>query len=76
MLYDNIFEFITAGVLSMIPQLGVLGPKAQDLVIPFCLGGGEPLAYFHLRALAIRGEIVLIRYEIGHNNNLTGKYIM
>ena len=59
----------------MSPQLGGLGPKSQDLVIPFRLGEGEPLPYFHLRALAIRSELVLMRYKTGHINNLRGKYI-
>ena len=73
MYYDNVFEFITAVVFSMIPQLEGLGPKAQDLVIPFHIGEGEPLPYFHHRSHAIRGELVLIRYKIGQTNNLTGK---
>ena len=44
--------------------------------IPFRLGEGEPLPYFHLRALAIRSELVLVRYQTGKINNITGKYIM
>ena len=59
--YDNGFELLIAVVLSMIPQLGGLGPKAQDLVIPFHLGEGEPLTYFHLIALVIGSELVLMR---------------
>ena len=31
---------------------------------------------FHLRALAIKSELILIKYKTGHINNLTGKYIM
>ena len=60
----------------MIPQLEELGPKAQDLVIPFYLGGKESLPDFHLRSLAIINELVLMRYQTVHNKNLTGKYIM
>ena len=60
----------------MSPQLGGLGLKDQDLVIPFRLGEGEPLSDFHLRALAIRSEVVLMRDQTVQINNLTGKYIM
>ena len=74
--YDNGFETLIVVAFAIIPQLGGLGPKSQDLVIPFRLGEGEPLPYFHLRALAIRSELVLMRYKTGHINNLTWKYIM
>ena len=57
----------------MSPQIGVLGPKAQDLVIPFLLGEGENLPGFHLRALTIRSELDLMQYQTGQINNLTGK---
>ena len=60
----------------MIPQLGGLGPKAQYLVIPSRLVEGEPFSDFHLRAHAIRIELVLMRYKTVKINNLTGKYIM
>ena len=55
--YENGFELLIAVVFAMIPQLGVLGHKAQDIVIPFCLGEVEPLPDFHLRDLTIIGEI-------------------
>ena len=71
-----VFEILIAVILSMIPQLGGSGPKYQDLVIPFRLGEGEPLPYFHLRDLEIRSEIVLMRDQTGQIKNLTGKYIM
>ena len=74
--YYNEFERIIAVVFSMSPQLGVLGPKAQDLVIPFRIVEGEPLTDFQLRALEIRSEPVLIRYQTVQINTLTGKYIM
>ena len=74
--YDNLFELIIAVVFAMSPELVELGPKSQDLVIPFRLGEGEPLPDFHRRALAIGSDIELIRYQKGHVNNLTGKYIM
>ena len=57
-------------------QLGVLGPKSQELLIPFCPGEGETQHYFHLRAHVIKSEINLIQYQTGKINNLTGKYIM
>ena len=74
--YDNGFEILIAVVFSMSPQLGVLGPKAQDLVIPLCLGEGEYLPDFHFRALTIRIETVLMRYQTVQINKITGKYIM
>ena len=40
MQYDNVFELLIAVVFCISPQLGVLGPKYQDLVIPFCLCEG------------------------------------
>ena len=52
--YDNIFKPLIAVVFYMIPQLVGLGRKAQDLVIPFRLGEGETLPYFHPQALEIR----------------------
>ena len=57
----------------MIPQLGVLGPKSQDLVIPFRLGEGESLPDFHLRSLATISELVFMKYQTGQINNLPGK---
>ena len=60
----------------MIPQLGVLGTKAQDFVISSRLGEGEKIPQLHLRALHIIGEILLLQDKIGQINNLTGKYIM
>ena len=60
----------------MISQLGVIGPKSQDLVIPFCLGEGEYLPDFHLIALDIISELVFMRDKPVHINNLTVKYIM
>ena len=38
--YKNGFEVLISFVFSMSPQLGGLGPKAQDLVISFFLGEG------------------------------------
>ena len=57
----------------MIPQLVVLVPKYQDLVISFCLGEGETIPQLHLRALQIRSEISLLQDKTGKINNLTGK---
>ena len=76
MYYDNGFEHLIAFVFNMIPKLGGLGPKAQDLVILFCLGEEKYPPDFHLRALEIRSELVLTRDQIVQINNLTGKYIM
>ena len=49
--YDNGFELLIAVVFNMSPQLWIIGSKAQDLVIPFCLGEGEYLPDFLLRAI-------------------------
>ena len=76
MYYGNLFEMFIAVVFSMSPQLGGLGPKSQDLVIHFRLGEGEPLPDFHLRALTIISELVLMRNKTGQINNPTEKYIM
>ena len=37
----NIFDLIIYVVFDMIPQLGGIGPKSEDIVIPFRLGKGE-----------------------------------
>ena len=57
----------------MIPQLGGLGPKKQDLVISFHLGEGETITQFHLRVIQIKSESFLLKYKTGKRNNLTGK---
>ena len=60
----------------MSPQLGGIGPKYQDQTISFRLGEGDTLQKYHLRALHIISGILLLQYETGKTNNLTGKYIM
>ena len=60
----------------MSPQLEGLRPKYQDLVKPFCLGEGESLTDFHLRPLAIKSEIILMKDKTCQINDLTEKYIM
>ena len=57
-------------------QLGGLGPTAQDLVIPFCLGEGEPPPYFFIIPLEIISELLLLKYQTGQINKFKGKYIM
>ena len=57
-------------------QLGVIGPKYQDLVISFCLGERETIPQVHLIDLQIISEIFLLQDKTGQINNLTGKYIM
>ena len=74
--YENLFELIIAVVFAISTQIGGLGTKAKDFVIPFHLSEEETLSYFHLRTLAIRSELVLMRDKIGQINNLTVKYIM
>ena len=62
---DNGFELLIYVVFAMSLQLVGLGPKAQDLVIPFCLGEGETLPDYHLRALKIRSELELMIDQTG-----------
>ena len=62
---DNVFELIIDVVFAMIPQLGGLGPKYQDLVISFHSGERETLPQFHLRALHTRIEIFLFQDKQG-----------
>ena len=76
MQYDNGFELLIAFVFSMGPKLLGLGPKSQDILIPFYLGEGDSLTDFHLRALAIRSELVLKRHQTEYIYKPTGKYIM
>ena len=59
----------------MIPQLGVLGPKAQDLVISICLYARETIPQLLLKDLQIRIEIIMLQDKTGKINNHTGKYI-
>ena len=73
---DNGFDLIFAVVFAMSPQLGVLGTKYQDLVIPFFLYEGETLPKLHLRSLQIRSEFLLLKDETGQINKLTDKHIM
>ena len=73
MQYDNGFKALIAVVFYMSPKLGGLESKVQDLVIPFLLGEGETFSDFHIRAIAIISELVLMRYQTGHINNFTGK---
>ena len=61
MQYDNGYELLITVFFSVSPQLGVLGTKSQDLVIPFRLGEEEPLPDFHIKALSIRSELVFMR---------------
>ena len=63
MQYDNGFELLIAFVFSMVPKLLGLGPKSQDIVIPFYLGEGDSPTDFHLKALAIRIELVSERHQ-------------
>ena len=70
------FGLLILFVFYMIPQLGGLGTKSQDLVISFRLGERETIPQFHLRYFKVRRESFLLQYETGNINNLTGKYIM
>ena len=65
MYYDNGFEILIDVFFVISPQLGVIGPISQDLVIPFRLCEGEPLSDFHLRALSIRRKLLFIRDQTG-----------
>ena len=71
MQYYNEFELIVAVVFNVIPRIGGIGPKFQDLVIPFCLGEGYSPTEFHLRALTINTELILMKDKTGQINSLT-----
>ena len=64
MQYDSGFDLLIAVFFSMIPQLEGLGPKTQYFV-PFRLGEGEPLPYFHLKSLSIRNKLVFMIAQTG-----------
>ena len=73
---ENGFDLLISVVSSIIPQLGGLETKYQDLVISFQLDEGETIPKFYLRALQIKSENFLLKYKIGKINNLMGKYIL
>ena len=62
---DNGFDLIIAIVFGLSPQLGVIGPKSQDLVIYSRLGEGGTIPQFHFRALQTRSENFLLKNETG-----------
>ena len=70
---NNGFDLLIAVLFAMSSWLGGLGTKAQDLLVSFCLGEVETLPQLRLRSLQVRSEIVLLEYETGQINNLTGK---
>ena len=53
----NGFGLSIAFIFAIIPQLGGLRPKYQDLVISFCLCEGKNIPQFRLRALHIKSGI-------------------
>ena len=68
---ENRFELLVAVVFYMSPQLGGIGPKAQDLVILFRFGEGKSLQSFHLKNIQAQSEIYLLNDETGQTNKLT-----
>ena len=62
---DNIFYLLVEVVFSMSPQLGGIGPKAQEPFTSFKLTEGESLPDFHLQDIQSRGEIHLLNDETG-----------
>ena len=69
MFNDNGFYLIIAIVFARSTQLVLLGPKDQDLVIPFRLDEGETIPYFNLRALKIRSELGSMKDKTRQTNN-------
>ena len=69
----NGFDLLINFIFLLIPQLGVILPKAQDLVISFRLGEGKNIPQLHLRAIHIRSETFLLQDKIGQIKNLTVK---
>ena len=72
----NIFDLLVTVFFAMSPQIGLIGPKYQGLVISFCLGKGETIPQSHLRYIQARSKIFMLNDETGQIKNLTGKYIM
>ena len=58
---DNGFDLLIDIVFATSPELGGLGPKAEDFVISFFLAEGETLPQFHPRHLLIISEIFLLQ---------------
>ena len=71
----NGFDLLIAVVFTIKTKLVVLGPKAQYLMISFCLGEGETIPQYHLIFLQVRSEKFLLQDDTGQINNPTGKYI-
>ena len=46
---DNEFDLLVDVLFVVIIKFGVIGTKAQGLVISFLLGEGESLSEYHLR---------------------------
>ena len=72
----NVYDLLIAVVFAIIPQLGGLGPKSQDLVISLQIGEVETIPQLNLRAIQIRSEMFLLEDDILQKNYITGKYIM
>ena len=62
---DNVIYLIVYVVFYMSPQLILLGPKSQDLVISFHIGEGETLPQFHLKSIQVRSEISCCKIKKG-----------
>ena len=74
---NHMSEFLHTCIVTIdFNFIGVLGPKSQDLVIPFRRGEGETLLDFHLIDLTVRSELGLMPDQKGKIKNLTSKYIM
>ena len=73
---DNVYDLLIAVVFAIIPQLGGLGPKSQDLVISLHIGEVEIVTKFYPSAVQIRSEMFLLQDETGRINNPTGEHIM
>ena len=54
---NNGFDPLIYVIFAMSPQLGVLRPKAQDIMILFRLSEVETIPKFNLRALQIISKI-------------------
>ena len=60
---NNDCDLLIDVVLALSPQLGVLVPKYQDLVVSFYFGQGENIPQFQLRDLNIRSELFWLKYQ-------------
>ena len=71
---DNLFDLLVAVVFSMSPQIGVIRPKHQDLLVYYLLGEVETLSQSYQRKLQGTSKLSLLNNKTQQTTNLVGKY--